>query len=756
MDLKSILPKKNEEEEHLWSLVIEPEWVSAGIWKFTNKKVQIVSVSPPSHWSSDEELVTACDTSCSAVVTSISEEIDPPAKTVFGVMSSWVDGGEIKAEYLSKIKKVCTELSLSPVGFVVISEALSNYYKLEEGGNVNAVFLGVSKESLEISIFKLGKLAGVSQVGRSVSIVDDVTEGLSRFYTGEAYPSRIILYNSKEGELEDVRQELVKADWESSEKVKFLHTPKIEIVQPDNKIFAVSLAGGSELGEVDGILALETPSSEKILDVKEDLAGGLPFSEETVLPDEPNLQEPVEEIAPEDFGFTVDTDAVSDNAPPVSNLPNVEAVEPIAEKTADMEGDSLNNNVRHEKKNLFSIFGKFKKVRSSQAKTPNMPVKFRIGSIKPTIFGIVFFLILVIGFFAFWWFVPSAEVTIYVSPQRIDDKTELTVDTLSEDSDLENMRISGQTIEDRVSGEKSIPSTGTKVIGDKATGEITVYRSGSEISLDKGALVKGPQGLNFTLDEDITIASGSVLTRGITKARVTASEIGAQYNLASGTTFTISNYSSADMEGTNESAFSGGSSREVSAVSDNDQKNLLKELQNELEEKLKESILGKASSDLFVIDDSINFTVVDKEYDKKVGDEASSLKLDLEIEASGIVVERETIEDIGLKYLSQRVPEGYTLKNDQIQADFTYKSEDDNLYVLDLFIGADLLPKIDIDEVKKNITGKFPDVAEEYLDNNVPGFSRVVIVFKGFRFPGKLGTLPRISSNIEISVGSEK
>jgi len=157
-----------------------------------------------------------------------------------------------------------------------------------------------------------------------------------------------------------------------------------------------------------------------------------------------------------------------------------------------------------------------------------------------------------------------------------------------------------------------------------------------------------------------------------------------------------------------------------------------------------------------VIDDSINFTVVDKEYDKKVGDEASSLKLDLEIEASGIAVERGTIEDIGLKYLSQRVPEGYTLKNDQIQADFTYKSEDDNLYVLDLFIGADLLPKIDIDEVKKNITGKFPDVAEEYLDNNVPGFSRAVIVFKGFRFPGKLGTLPRISSNIEISVGSEK
>src|SRR3989304_7085435 len=166
MDLKGLLPKKNDDVENFWSVIIEPEWVSAGIWRLKDKNVQVISISPPSAWTTDEDLITACDASCSSIVQSFPEDVEPPSKTVFGVMSSWVEGGEIKLEYLSKIKKVCSELSLTPVGFVVMAEALSNYLKSEEGGGVNAIFVGVSSENLELSIFRLGKLVGVSLVAR--------------------------------------------------------------------------------------------------------------------------------------------------------------------------------------------------------------------------------------------------------------------------------------------------------------------------------------------------------------------------------------------------------------------------------------------------------------------------------------------------------------------------------------------------------------------------------------------------------------
>jgi hypothetical protein len=754
MDLKSILSKKKNDEEYFWSLIIEPEWVSAGIWRLRDSKVQVIFVSPPSSWNLDEELVSACDASCSSVVQNFPEDLNPPTKTVFGVISSWVEGGEIKPEYLSKIKKVCSELSLTPVGFVVMAEALSNYYKSEEGGQVNAIFLGISQNNLELSIFRLGKLVGVSQIARSVSVVEDVTEGLSRFYSGEAYPSRIILYNSKEGELDEIKQELIKADWEGFKEVKFLHTPKIEIVTPDRKIYAVCLAGGAEMGSVEKVSSmtetLPPQEKEKEQDVEETNVQDFPKEQVS------NLTEPAEDISPEDFGFTVNTDnseySDSERKPSqggdAGNFLESDQKRYPPAKPQDVQVK--------DKKRRFKIFSIFDKISLPKVKISGPPLKFSFKAPKTIFIGLLFLIALSIGLFAFWWFFPKAEVTLYVSPKKIEDEVEISVDASLGSSDFDNKIISGEVMKETTSSEKSVETTGTKVVGDKAMGEITIYRAGSSINLAKNSLVKGPQSLNFSLDEDITIASGSVLTRGITKAKVTAKEIGAQYNLASGTTFTVSNYSTADMEATNESSFSGGTSREVSAVSEDDQKNLLKDLQSELEGKLKEVLVEGVSSDFMLIEDSTTYSVIKKEFDKKIGDEGTSLKLNLELEADGIAVKRSDIEEIGLKYLSQRVPSGYSLKNDQIQADFTYISKKDDVYSLKLFVSADLLPQINVDEIRKNITGKFPDIAEEYMNKNVPGFERAVINFKNIRLPGRLGTLPRISGNIEISVSADK
>ena len=72
-------------------------------------------------------------------------------------------------------------------------------------------------------------------------LIDDLTEGLVRLKPTETLPSRFILYDGKEGELEEARQSLLKFNWDDFEKFKFLHTPKIETVNPDKKIEAVSL-----------------------------------------------------------------------------------------------------------------------------------------------------------------------------------------------------------------------------------------------------------------------------------------------------------------------------------------------------------------------------------------------------------------------------------------------------------------------------------------------------------------------------------
>src|SRR3989304_8008751 len=234
---------------------MEPGWVQAGIWDINQNKAEVAATSPATAWETDEELIGACDTALSSAIQHLGEESPEPEDTVVGLNSTWVSEGNIKQEYLEKIRKICQKLALKPVGFVVLPEAISHPLKSEEGSPLSAIVLGVGKDTLEVSVFKLGNLGGVSQIARSVTIVDDVSEGLARFAGSEAFPSRFVLYNGKEGELEEVRQALINVAWEEAGKIKFLHTPKVEIIAPERKILAVCLAGASEIADVSGVIA---------------------------------------------------------------------------------------------------------------------------------------------------------------------------------------------------------------------------------------------------------------------------------------------------------------------------------------------------------------------------------------------------------------------------------------------------------------------------------------------------------------------
>jgi hypothetical protein len=291
MDIGSILQGgKSVSPEHFWALTIEPGWVQAGIWFIEGTSAKVLSVSPPAAWKENEEIVGAADTVLSAAIQNLPDDIKEPSKTVFGVPPSWVGEGEIKAEHLSLIKRICTELSLEPTGFVVIPEAIAHYTKSVEGAPLNAVVLGIGDENIEVSVFKLGNLVGNAFVSRSVSITDDVIEGLARFGTTENLPSRMVLYDGKEGELEEDKQALLKMSWEGEEKVKFLHTPKIEIIDAEKKVLATALAGASEMAHVTKV---ETEKSKY---------------EENIPDDVENIKEPSENLSPEDLGFSLNED----------------------------------------------------------------------------------------------------------------------------------------------------------------------------------------------------------------------------------------------------------------------------------------------------------------------------------------------------------------------------------------------------------------------------------------------------------------
>lgn len=675
------LQKPKNDKENFWALLIEPEWVTSAIWQIESGRVEIISSSPATRWETESNLIDAIDASLSSCTQNLSDEFPDPTKTVFGVPNSWIEEGNIKEEYLERLKKICQDLSLIPSGFVVLSEAISHFIKEEDGTPLSGIVTGISDENLDISIFNLGKLIGTTSVLRSVSIEEDVAEGLSRLGGNvENFPSRIILFNQKEQELESIKESLNNSDWDK----KFMHTPKVEILDPTKKIMAVVLAGGSELGDVHGVTIQEQ-------EIETD-------TQTESLPEEEikNIEEP-KDITAEDLGF-------------VSSSPKFNLSMPSLPK--------IHHNFKIPKFN-FSLGGK----------------PLLIG-------GSMILLALVIGFIL-WWFLPKATVTLFVTPKKLEESVTLVVG-----NDIE-----GEEIDASVSGEKTSPTSGTKTIGEKAKGSVKVQNgTGFPISLPSGTILLSSSELKFQTTKSASVSGAiSPSSPGIAAIDVEAVNIGSEYNLAKDEVLKVGNYPKADVDATITDNFSGGTSRQISAVSKEDREKIFKSLKEELLDEAKVKLSEKTTLSHILVEASLVEDVIEEDYSNKLGDEATNLKLSLSLKVKGIIVSKDELSTISKKRLEDKVPSGFVLRNDQITYSFDVSNENDSF---DVRIFANLLPNIDPVDVSKKIVGKYPNLAETFL-GNVPGFVRAEFRIKPL-LPGKLGTLPHLSKNISVEISSNQ
>lgn len=715
--LENLLPIKEKKDEELyWALIIEEGWVQAAIWGIEEKEAKILSFSSPTAWSNDEDLILAGDAVLSVCIQKLKELEFEPKKTVFGIPFFWTENGQIKREFLDKLKVLSAKLFLEPVGFVTLPEAIAFLLKSQEGSFLDGITVGLNRDKIEVCVFREGKLERRTDVVRSVSVVDDLVEALARFEKERPFPPRIVLYDGKEGELDEVRQLLVSTSWEEKgEDVSFLHQPKVDILLPEEKIKAVCLGGASEIAQVERIGSLQKDSSSE--------------KEEEILE------------KTQDSGFVIGED--------------IKRLEKVVTETKQQEGKTIGefplplSSQGEDFKKKSPFLGNVIKLKGLSEKVRSLFLLFRLPfkvSILP-----LFLLFFLISGFLIWLFVPKAVITVYVAPQKIIE--DLNID-VSPDENVSNALWARQE-GIKLGGEKSKETTGTKTVGEKARGKVTIYRVGSMVNLEKGTHFYGPNKLTFVLDDNVVVASGSAISPGMTEANLTASEIGAQYNIPSGTTLSIEGFGG-EMQAKNNEAFLGGSSREIPAVSKEDILSIKTELEEELKEKIRDSIKSKLSEKDFLLEDAMSFKIDKEEYSAKEGDEAEKIKLNLSLQAEALVVEREKLFEMVGNALKEKIPQGFVLRESQVKYHFkkVNKEPEKNLWKIEFEVEANLLPDVNIDEVKRKIAGRYPPNSERYL-KDIPGFTRVSVRISP-NFPGKLGIIPIIKKNIQIEIAAER
>ncbi len=365
-----------------------------------------------------------------------------------------------------------------------------------------------------------------------------------------------------------------------------------------------------------------------------------------------------------------------------------------------------------------------------------------------------------VGLVSAYYFIPKATVSVTIQARPITETINITLKSDAAEVDLESSTVPAKYTSEEVSGEDSVPVTGTKTIGDPAVGEVTIYnRTSLPKTLLKGTTLTA-SSLKFTLNSDVTVASKSagadyVDVPGKATAKITASAFGTAGNLKSGTEFTIASFTKDSFVAKNDSALTGGTSQEVTVVAESDKAALLKALKTKLSEQLKDSFLPDQSSgqNYFIVEEDIK--VVEEKYSSKVGEAANSLSADVTLSAGVLSYSQDDIQKLVKNTISSSVPSGYSrteipptvaLRDTTVQENGDVQATADvTLYVI---------PSLDTSSITQTLKGKKYGSATSFLAS-IPGVvgSEITLIPN---LPPRLVALPHNASRITLEVVTTK
>ena len=704
--LDKLKPGEKPEPETFLALEVTDELVEAAVWRVAEEKTEIVSLGTPVEWNSDKgtttELVTAVDASVSSATEGLPTE---PDQVIFGVPHDWADDDGIVGSRRELLKKVCRELELKPLGFVIVTDSLVRYLKMQEGTPTTSVLIEVTAAKILVVLIHLGQVKAVEVVGRSSDIAADVEEGLTRFPDDGNLPSRFIVFDGLHN-LEELIQALVDHDWMA--KHRFLHLPKIEALGKDAVIRSIALAGGGEVAKSIGFSVEGTAAP--------------------VLPVAPVPLAPVEDnfvvASAEDVGF-VESDEVPKKvapevvAPPSLHLPRLAlpSLSPLVSRLHVPEFTFIKN-----------------------LKLPMMlPILVLLAFIAFAGAGI--------------WFLPKASVIVTVAPHPVTEAVNLTLSTSASAVDIAGGIIPATVINQSESGSQTVPTTGKKTIGTQASGTVTVYnRSTLTKSFPAGtSLAVG--SLKYTFDDSVTVASAATsvgadfsttTTPGKASAKLTAVAIGDASNAPAGTQFTIANFSKDTYFAQNDTAIAGGTSQDVQVVGKADVDGAVKTLTDSLVASAQSDLSSQSGPGIGIYVQANTAKVDSQTLSTKIGDPAKEVTVTLGVTVQAMRYSTKDAGQLVDSAIESSLPAGFVRSTTPPSVSFGADSSS-------AVVTVNLLPKLDSAALALALRGKSSSAAQSSL-SVIPGYQAAKVEFSPKWLSFFLKFLPFNSHNISVSV----
>lgn len=643
---------------------------------------------------------------CVIKVDEVLQQLGPESESineaVFCVPHSWLDESQIVPGKKPLLQKIITDLSLKPGGFLVQTEVISDYL-VAGNAHISVVVSLIDEHHVSLVILGKGTVQAVHTVGRSGDVASDIQEALARFLqeAGEAYlPAKVICasFVLPEEQLHEIQQTLLSSEWEKS--LPFVQKPTVDSIPPAFFLKVIAQQVGK---------ALFSGSTRSTSDEKgsHNHSFGVPLAAQTATPFASSDLEEVPTEMQEEIGIGDHT-----------------------EKAAGFSG----------------VF----KGPSGKFTLPHVTKSVLIGFAA----GVSTLLIAVL---AWIFFLAPVVVTVVAEERMLAKDVLLTLDPQATVADVENLRIPGKKISKEFAKTSSTHTTGVKIIGEPAKGEVLlVNKTKAEKKFAAGTQLSFGE-LTFTLDAETTVPAAvekDIVTteNGQAKAQVTARAIGAEGNLTKDSKLTVASYDVSTYIAQVTADFAGGTSREVKVVGQADKDLLISELKKEVLTEANKGFSADATVGTYVLpakDVLMTKTVFSHEKDA-VTDE---LAVEVVATVTTLSYTSEALLPVAKAVLADQLPAGYALTDDPPQilsapkGDTTDKKSP-NVVVISANLTAAARAQLDPDRIKEKIAGQPKAQVPELLRSE--HVSSVQIQYVPAPLTAMLSSLPKAMGRIRV------
>ncbi len=465
------------------------------------------------------------------------------------------------------------------------------------------------------------------------------------------------------------------------------------------------------------------------------IAGGLGLHAAKNLQSKPYLPEAPETPIDEDNVIEGDLSDL-DPKTAVGDLAGELGAAGVANKDDDKKADS--DEPKEKSKKMFKI--------------PNFE-RFRLK----VILGSIGAVLLATAWWWAFWIAPAAEVNIIAQTSQLDTAIDYTVDEKIEASDLEKATLKGVPKEMKKTVTEEFVATGEDNVGKKASGGVTVQNcdSSTAITVPAGTTFTSSGGLNFfsTSAVDVpggTFGGGGCSAPGEVDVVVVAAAAGGKYNLATGTTYSLSGLSGF-VTGVGLQ-FTGGTDEIKKVVSQEDFDKAKANLTTRDYSKEKQEIVALFGDDLVGMEGTFEFKIGKVTSAPAVGKAAEKSILSAEIVFTEVGVAKTDLGTLLKDSQEPRVDLSTQSIYDDGLGDATYELQKDlggGKYSFRMRTIGVVGPNIDTEALALQIESKRFSEAKSVVDA-IPGVVSSEIKLSPF-WVNKVPSVSKTTINVEVS-----